>query len=120
VGNSCYRSDSAYLGAFGCSHGEILMSKSTHEEHAFEGRAGRTRREFIHWTGEGGIARSAQVYACVNLNSDPKLREGLLSLGVQRGEGGEELLVPLVVHDPALQKLILFLPEALRSPPSSR
>jgi hypothetical protein len=91
------------------------MSKSTHEEHAFEGRAGRTRREFIHWTGEGGVARSAQVYACVNLNSDPKLREGLLSAGVQRGEGGEELLVPVVVHDPALQKLILFLPEALRS-----
>lgn len=91
------------------------MSKSAHEEHAFEGRAGRTRREFIHWTAEGGVARSAQVYTCVNLNSDPKLREGLLSSGVQRAEGGEELLVPVVVHDPALQKLVIFLPEALRS-----
>jgi len=87
------------------------MQKSAPEELAFEGRAGRTRREFIHWTIDG-VAQSAQVYACVNLNTDPKLREALLSGVNQRGE---ELAAPVIVHDPALQKLILFLPEPLRA-----
>lgn len=90
------------------------MQKSALEELAFEGRAGQTRRGFIHWSNDG-VAQSAQVYACVNLNTDPKLREALLSGAIQRNERGEELLWPVVVHDPASQKLILFLPESLRA-----
>ena len=86
---------------------ERLMLKSAPEELAFEGRAGRTRREFIHWSTDG-VAQSAQVYACVNLETDPTLREALLS-------SSEALLSPVVVHDPAARKLVLFLPEPLRA-----
>jgi hypothetical protein len=90
------------------------MRKGDHDEPAYEGRAGRTRRELVHWSAADGAGRSGSFPRVVNLGTDPHLRDGLLAGSLHRADGGEELAIPTVVHDPGARRVVLFLPEALR------
>jgi hypothetical protein len=90
------------------------MRKGDHDEPAYEGRPGRTRRELVHWSTPEGAARSASIPRVVNLGTDPQLRDGLLAGTLHRGDGGEDLAVPTVVHDPGARRVVLYLPEPLR------
>lgn len=83
-------------------------------EPPYEGVVGRTRLETVHVTIPGGYVRSVQVYTAVNVASDPELREPATSGALHRFEGGEELAIPFVFHDPSARKFALVLPEALR------
>lgn len=90
------------------------MRKADHDEPTYEGRAGRTRREVAHWTGADGVARSAAVTRVANLGTDPQLRDATLAGTLHRSEAGEELAIPLVVHDPGARRVVLYLPEPIR------
>lgn len=90
------------------------MRKGDHDEPAYEGRAGRTRRELVHWSAADGSAKSAAVPRVLNLGTDPQLRDALLAGTLHRGDGGEELAVATVVHDPGARRVVLYLPEPLR------
>ena len=84
------------------------------EEPPYEGELGRTRLETVHVTIPGGFVRSVQVYTGVNVATDPQLRDAATSGALHRFEGGEELAIPFVFHDPGARKLALVLPETLR------
>ncbi len=84
------------------------------EEPPYEGACGRTRLESVHVTIPGGYVRSVQVYTAVDVVADPQLREAAVSGALHRFEGGEELAIPFVYHDPAARKLALVLPDSLR------
>ncbi|MBN8612415.1 MAG: hypothetical protein J0L92_17615, partial [Deltaproteobacteria bacterium] len=90
------------------------MRKGDHDEPTYEGRAGRTRREVVHFTAADGLARSAAVTRVVNLGTDPQLRDVLLSGALHRNEGAEDLAISVVVHDPGARRIVIFLPEPIR------
>ncbi len=84
------------------------------QEPAYTGPVGKTRREQVHVTIPGGHLRSIPIYVAVDVKSDPGLKEAALGGALHRFEGGEELAVPFVYHDPDARKLALVIPEALR------
>lgn len=84
------------------------------EEPPYEGDAGRTRLDWVHVTIPGGYVRSIKVYKTVNIATDPQLREAALHGALHRFEGGEELAIPFLFHDPQARKFALVLPEVLR------
>ncbi|MEM9192045.1 MAG: hypothetical protein AAGF12_22920 [Myxococcota bacterium] len=84
------------------------------DEPEYEGVPGRTRLEPVHVTIPGGFVRSVPVYRAVNVRTDPQLKEPALSGALHRFEGGEELAIPFVYHDPALRRFALVVPETLR------
>jgi hypothetical protein len=90
------------------------MRKADHDEPTYEGRAGRTRREVVHFTTAEGIARSAAVTRVVNLGTDPQLRDALLGGSLHRAEGGEDLAIAVIVHDPGARRVVIHLPEPIR------
>ncbi len=90
------------------------MRKGDHDEPTYEGRAGRTRREIVHFAAADGVARSAAVTRVVNLGTDPQLRDALLSGALHRNEGAEDLAIAIAVHDPVARRVVIFLPEAIR------
>jgi hypothetical protein len=89
-------------------------ASSEHAEPSFEGVVGTTRREAVHVTIPGGLVRSVEVFIGVNLATNPELREVVLAGALHRFEGGEELAIPYVLHDPRARKLALVLPPSLR------
>jgi hypothetical protein len=90
------------------------MRKADHDEPTYEGRAGRTRREIVHFTTADGVAKSAAVTRVVNLGTDPQLRDALLGGSLHRAEGGEDLAIAVVVHDPGARRVVIHLPEPIR------
>ena len=84
------------------------------EEPPYEGVAGQTRLESVHVTIPGGYVRSVRVYTAVNVVTDPDLRAPAIANALHRFEGGEELAIPFVFHDPAERRFALVLPESLR------
>ena len=89
------------------------MPKADHDEPTYEGRAGRTRRELVHFMTRDGISKSASVTRVVNLASDPQLREPLLGATLHRSEGAEDLAIAVVVHDPEARRVVISLPETI-------
>ncbi len=83
-------------------------------EQTYRGPVGKTRRESVHVTIPGGHVRSVEVYVAVDVQADPKLKDAALAGALHRFEGGEELAIPFVYHDPAARKLALVIPETLR------
>ena len=87
---------------------------SAPDEPPYEGEAGRTRLEHVHVTIPGGFVRSVRVYKAVNVGTDPELRDAALSGALHRFEGGEELAIPFVFHDPDARRFALVVPDSLR------
>jgi hypothetical protein len=83
-------------------------------EAAYQGRVGATRLEPVHVLLDDGRVRTVTVHVGVNIGSDPHLREAALDGALHRFEGGEELAVPYVLHDPTARRLALVVPAALR------
>ena len=84
------------------------------EDPIYDGAAGQTRIASVHVTIPGGYVRSVQVYTAVNVGTHPDLKDAALAGGLHRFEGGEELAIPFVFHDPAERRFALVLPESLR------
>ena len=84
------------------------------EDPVYDGAAGQTRIASVHVTIPGGYVRSVQVYTAVNVGTHPDLRDAALAGALHRFEGGEELAIPFVFHDPAERRFALVLPESLR------
>ncbi|MDW8247568.1 MAG: hypothetical protein RMJ84_13445, partial [Sandaracinaceae bacterium] len=84
------------------------------KEPIFEGKAGRTRQEKLHFRDAAGLPRMITVTRVVNLLTDPHLEAPLLMGTLHRLEGAEGLAIPLVVHDPERRRVAIVLPEALR------
>ncbi|MFW5926099.1 MAG: HEAT repeat domain-containing protein, partial [Myxococcota bacterium] len=84
------------------------------DDFAYDGAAGRTRREPLHVSMPDGAIRSIPAHRVVNVGTDPDLREPALAGILHRFESGEELALPFVFHDPAARKLALVLPPSLR------
>ncbi|MBW2461157.1 MAG: hypothetical protein JRH11_05890 [Deltaproteobacteria bacterium] len=84
------------------------------QEPAYTGPVGKTRREQVHVTIPGGHLRSIPIYVAVDVKSDPGLKEGALGGALHRFEGGEELAMPFIYHDPDARKMALVIPETLR------
>lgn len=83
-------------------------------ETPYQGRAGATRMENVHVPLAGGTLRAIPVARVVNASTDPHLRDAALAGTLHHVEGGVELAIPFVLHDPALRKLAIVLPESLR------
>src|SRR5438552_255137 len=83
-------------------------------EAPYQGKIGASRLENVHVPLPDGRVRSVAVYLGVNVASDPQLSGAATSGGLHRFEGGEELALPFVYHDPALRKLCVVVPESLR------
>lgn len=83
-------------------------------EAAYQGRVGATRLEPVHVLLDDGRVRTVTVHVGVNIGSDPHLREAALAGALHRFEGGEELAVPYVLHDPTARRLALVVPASLR------
>ena len=83
-------------------------------EAPYQGKLGTSRLESVHVPLPDGRIRSVAVYVAVNLASDPHLAGAATSGGLHRFEGGEELAVPFIFHDPNARKLCVVVPEALR------
>ena len=81
---------------------------------AYQGRMGATRLEPVHVVLDDGRVRTVSVHVGVNVGSDPHLREAALAGALHRFEGGEELAVSFVFHDPIQRKLCIVVPTALR------
>lgn len=81
---------------------------------AYQGRLGATRLEPVHVLLDDGRVRTVMVHVGVNVGSDPHLKEAALAGALHRFEGGEELAVPFVLHDPVGKKLAVVVPESLR------
>ncbi len=107
-----WRRESAEQGEL--SEGDSGAAGSPGAQFPYEGEAGRTRLEAVHVPIPGGLVQSVQVYRAVNVAEDPELREPALTGALHRFEGGEELAVPFVYHDPSAAKLALVVPEVLR------
>ena len=80
----------------------------------YQGKLGSSRLENVHVPLPDGRVRSVAVYVSVNVATDPQLAAAAVSGGLHRFEGGEELAMPFVYHDPAGRKLCVVLPESLR------
>lgn len=79
----------------------------------------QTRSTSVRVTGRHGDVFRAEVYRCVNVTTDPELRDALRSgalYEVDAPDGGEpyRLALPLCYHDEDAQLFALVLPEALR------
>lgn len=83
-------------------------------EAAYQGRLGATRLEPVHVLLDDGRVRTVTIHVGVNIGSDPHLKEAALAGALHRFEGGEELAVPYVLHDPVARKLAVVVPEVLR------
>ncbi len=81
---------------------------------AYTGVAGETRIDPMHVTVPGGFVRSIRVHTQVNVATHPELRDAAIQGALHRFEGGEELAVPYIYHDPVEQRFALVLPEVLR------
>ncbi len=89
------------------------MQRDEHDEPPYEGRAGRTRREVVHFTTSAG-ARSVALTRVANLATDPQLRQPLVEGTLHAREGAEGLASAVIVHDPASRRVVILLPEAIR------
>ena len=83
-------------------------------EAPYQGKLGASRLESVHVPLPDGRIRSVALYVAVNLASDPHLAGAATSGALHRFEGGEELAVPFIFHDPNARKLCVVVPEALR------
>lgn len=83
-------------------------------EAPYQGKVGASRLENVHVPLPDGRVRSVAVYLGVNVATDPQLGGAATSGGLHRFEGGEELALPFVFHDPVARKLCVVVPEALR------
>ncbi|MFO0685200.1 MAG: hypothetical protein U0234_24280 [Sandaracinus sp.] len=83
-------------------------------EAPYQGNIGASRRESVHVPLPDGRIRSISVYRAVNVGTDPQLGAAAAAGSLHRFEGGEELAIPYVYHDPAARKLCVVVPEALR------
>lgn len=83
-------------------------------EAPYRGKIGATRSEPVHLLLADGRTRSISVHVGVNVGSDPHLREAALAGALHRFEGGEELAIPFVFHDPVQRRLCVVVPEVLR------
>lgn len=83
-------------------------------EAPYRGKVGATRTEPVHLSLADGRTRSINVHVGINVGSDPHLREAALTGALHRFEGGEELAVPFVFHDPVQKRLCIVIPESLR------
>jgi hypothetical protein len=79
----------------------------------YEGRAGQTRTEKVHLVDPDDRVRSIEVYRVVNVGTHPDLRARLLAGQLHRLEGGRELALPFVYHDPNAHKFALVVPPSL-------
>jgi hypothetical protein len=84
------------------------------QEAPYQGRAGATRLEAVHVAIPGGTLRTVGVYRAVNVATDPQLRDAALGGNLHRLDGGVDLAIPFVFHDPPARKIALVLPEPLR------
>ncbi|QDG53387.1 hypothetical protein FIV42_22365 [Persicimonas caeni] len=94
------------------------MASSLGEE-GRSGQFGTTARTSIQVTDHNGSVFRAEVYRCVNVTTDPELREALTSgalyeVASPSGEGTFELAVPIQYHDEELELFALVVPEVLR------
>lgn len=80
----------------------------------YHGKVGATRTQPVHLSLGDGRTRSITVHVGINVGSDPHLREAALTGALHRFEGGEELAIPFVFHDPIKRRLCVVVPEALR------
>ena len=92
----------------------MVLEPAALQEAPYQGRAGQTRVETVHVPLGDHTLRTVQVYRAVNVGTDPHLRDAALGGALHRLEGGVELAIPFVYHDPGLRKLALVLPESLR------
>lgn len=83
-------------------------------EAPYLGKAGTSRLENVHVPLPDGRIRSVAVYVAVNVATDPQLAGAATAGGLHRFEGGEELALPFVYHDPTARKLCVVVPESLR------
>lgn len=81
---------------------------------AYQGRLGATRLEPVHLALDDGRIRTLAVHVGVNVGSDPHLRDAALNGALHRFEGGEELALSYVFHDPIAKKLCVVVPAVLR------
>jgi hypothetical protein len=102
---------------------DISMSLSTDaglsSDTRAEGGFGRTERASIQVTDRGGDIFRAEVYRCVNVTTDPELREALVSgalyqVAAPAGDEPYQLALPMRYHDEELGIFALILPEELR------
>lgn len=80
----------------------------------YTGDVGKTQRAPVHVSDPRGGSRSVDMLVCVNVVTDPKLREVALAGGLHRLESGESLAVPYVFHDPAARKFCVVVPDSMR------
>lgn len=83
-------------------------------EATYQGKLGATRLEPVHVTLDDGRIRTLSIHVGINVATDPHLREAALTGALHRFEGGEELAVSYVFHDPAMHKLCVVVPTSLR------
>lgn len=83
-------------------------------EAPYQGKVGASRLEHVHVPLPDGRIRSVSVYRAVNVGTDPQLGAAAAAGSLHRFDGGEELAIPYVYHDPAARKLCVVVPEALR------
>src|SRR6187551_994354 len=83
-------------------------------EAPYQGKIGASRLENVHVPLPDGRIRSVAVYVAVNVATDAHLAGAATTGGLHRFEGGEELALPFVYHDPSARKLCVVVPEALR------
>jgi hypothetical protein len=83
-------------------------------ERPYAGSPGRTRREPVLVAFPDGSVRPVEVHRVVDVAADPALREAALAGALHRFEGGEELAVPYVFHDPEARRLAIVVPPSLR------
>lgn len=84
------------------------------DDFIYEGKLAATRTEPTHVTLPDGSIRSLAILRAVNFATDPQLREPVLTGAVHRFEGGEELAIPMIVHEPREHCIVIYLPESLR------
>jgi hypothetical protein len=83
------------------------------------GDFGSTARTSIQVTGHNGRVFRAQAYRCVNVTTDPELRDALDSgaiFEVESADGAESfrLALPVQYHDEELELFALVIPDELR------
>jgi hypothetical protein len=105
------------LGEHGMTHARAERgptSDAAPEEPPYRGPAARTRREPTLVAFSDGVLRPVEVYVAVDVASDPALRDAAFSGALHRLEGGEELAIPYVFHDPDTRRLAIVVPPSLR------
>ncbi|MCG8555197.1 MAG: hypothetical protein MJD61_07900 [Proteobacteria bacterium] len=79
----------------------------------YMGVAGETRAERVHVPAADGGLDSVEIYRCINVATDPELKERALEGRLHRLADGRELAVPFVYHDPASSRFALVVPSVL-------